>query len=100
MILVTGGAGFIGSNLVAGLEDEGVASVAVCDRLGAEDKWRNLGKRGLDEVVSPEGLADFLRASGEEVRYVFHMGAVSATTAENCAAVRFGYQPIKCIPFV
>ena len=34
MILVTGGAGFIGSNLVAGLEDEGVASVAVCDSLG------------------------------------------------------------------
>jgi len=83
MILVTGGAGFIGSNLVAGLQDEGVASVAVCDRLGAEDKWRNLGKRGLDEVVAPEGLGDFLRSSGELVRYVFHMGAVSATTERD-----------------
>ena len=83
MILVTGGAGFIGSNLVAGLQDEGVASVAVCDRMGTEDKWRNLGKRGLDEVVSPGGLTDFLRASGERVRYVFHMGAVSATTERD-----------------
>ena len=40
MILVTGGAGFIGSNLIAGLEAHGHGPVAVCDRLGGGDKWK------------------------------------------------------------
>ena len=47
MIFVTGGAGFIGSNLVAALEERG-ERVAVCDRLGHEDKWRNIAKRELE----------------------------------------------------
>ena len=42
MIVVTGGAGFIGSNLVAGLAARGDHEVVVCDRLGADEKWRNL----------------------------------------------------------
>ena len=45
MFLVTGGAGFIGSNLVARLNEAGHGDVAVCDYLGSEGKWRNLQKR-------------------------------------------------------
>ena len=44
MILVTGGAGFVGSNLVAALGERGLP-VIVCDRLGSGDKWRNLAPR-------------------------------------------------------
>ena len=47
MLLVTGGAGFIGSNVVAALSDAGRADVAVCDLLGHDGKWRNLAKRQL-----------------------------------------------------
>src|ERR1700694_3080790 len=47
MLLVTGGAGFIGSNVVAALNDAGHADVAVCDVLGHDGKWRNLAKRRL-----------------------------------------------------
>lgn len=83
MILVTGGAGFIGSNLVGGLLDEGVASVAVCDRLGTNDKWKNLAKHALDDIVDPQQLQDFLRLHGAKVRYVFHMGAISSTTEQD-----------------
>ena len=79
MILVTGGAGFIGSNLVASLDDQGLP-VAVCDHLGSGDKWKNLAARALEECVAPGELNEFLARRGHEVRYVFHMGAISSTT--------------------
>ena len=78
MILVTGGAGFIGSNLVAALAEAG-ERVSVCDRLGRQDKWKNLAKHELDEIVAPEGLDEFLARRAGDVRYVFHMGAISST---------------------
>ena len=53
MLLVTGGAGFIGSNVVASLNEAGRADVAISDWLGSDGKWRNLQKRQLADVVSP-----------------------------------------------
>jgi ADP-L-glycero-D-manno-heptose 6-epimerase len=79
MILVTGGAGFIGSNIVAALCDRGLP-VAVCDRLRQHDKWRNLGKRELIDLVAPEALWQWLTANGKDVDTVIHMGAISSTT--------------------
>ena len=80
MIVITGGAGFIGSNLVAGLEESGFGPVSVVDRLGTDDKWKNLRRRELDELVAPEDVFDFLERRKADVTYVFHMGAISATT--------------------
>ncbi|HEX9463247.1 MAG TPA: ADP-glyceromanno-heptose 6-epimerase [Alphaproteobacteria bacterium] len=80
MIVVTGGAGFIGSNLVAGLERRGGADLAVCDRLGHGDKWRNIAKRELADIVAPDRLFDFLGAHSREVETIFHLGAISSTT--------------------
>jgi ADP-L-glycero-D-manno-heptose 6-epimerase len=86
MIMVTGGAGFIGSNLVARLEAEGRA-VLVCDRLGTEEKWRNLGKRELVELCPPEGLFSTLDAYADAVEAVLHMGAISSTTETDADRV-------------
>ena len=56
MIVVTGGAGFIGSNLLAGLEARGTRGIVVCDQLGRGDKWRNIAKRDLAAIVAPGNL--------------------------------------------
>ena len=86
MILVTGGAGFIGSNLVAALCERG-ARVAVCDRLGSGDKWRNIAKRALEALVPPEDLTGFLESEGGGLTAVVHLGATSNTTASDGDAV-------------
>ena len=80
MIVVTGGTGFIGSNLVAGLEDRGETDLVVCDRLLQADKCRNIRKRHLAASVPPEQLPEFLKGNSAEIRAVFHMGAISSTT--------------------
>ncbi len=79
MLLVSGGAGFIGSNLVAALAERGEA-VIVCDRLGRGDKWRNLAHHDLEDVIPPEELPEFLRWAEGRLKGVFHLGAISATT--------------------
>jgi ADP-L-glycero-D-manno-heptose 6-epimerase len=86
MILVTGGAGFIGSNLVGALADTG-APVAVCDRLGRDEKWKNLARPELAEILAPEGLDEFLDRSGAQVTYVFHMGAITSTLERDADLV-------------
>ena len=75
MIVVTGGAGFIGSNLVAGLEARGAGEIVVVDWLGTEDKWQNLAKRELRAVVPPEELAAFLDAPANRERIDTHEDA-------------------------
>jgi ADP-L-glycero-D-manno-heptose 6-epimerase len=79
MILITGGAGFIGSNLQAALVRRGHETVVV-DHLGSDGKWRNLARHPPARIVSPDDLDDFL-ASHPPLEMVFHLGAVSETTA-------------------
>jgi ADP-L-glycero-D-manno-heptose 6-epimerase len=81
MLLVTGGAGFIGSNVVAALNEAGRTDVAVCDMLGHDGKWRNLAKRQLADIVPPAELACWLK--GRRLDAVIHLGAISETTATD-----------------
>jgi len=81
MLLVTGGAGFIGSNVVASLNEAGRTDIAVNDILGSGQKWRNLAARSVAEFVPAGELLRWL--DGRKLDAVVHMGAISSTTENN-----------------
>lgn len=87
MIVVTGGAGFIGSNLLAGLEAQGARELVCVDWFGTGDKWKNVAKRVLADVVRPDELPDFLAARKGKIETIFHMGANSATTETDVDSI-------------
>ena len=82
IIFVTGGAGFIGSNIVAKLAEDPSLDVVVCDRLREAElgKWRNIAKHQIGDFVAPEAMFDWLEKRWRDVELVVHMGAVSSTT--------------------
>jgi ADP-L-glycero-D-manno-heptose 6-epimerase len=79
---VTGGAGFIGSNIAARLAEDRTLDVVVCDRLREAElgKWRNIAKHPIGDFVAPEAMFDWLEKRWREVEIVIHMAAVSSTT--------------------
>jgi ADP-L-glycero-D-manno-heptose 6-epimerase len=82
MYLVTGAAGFIGSNIVAALSERDQEVVA-CDWLSADERWRNLAKHEIAEIIEPETLLAWLQLKGDGLRAIIHMGAISTTTETN-----------------
>lgn len=85
-VLVTGGCGFIGSNVVASLLDAGYSDVIVLDKLGNDNlKWKNLAKHRVYDIVPPSEIESLL--ADTRVSAVMHLGAISATTARDADAV-------------
>jgi ADP-L-glycero-D-manno-heptose 6-epimerase len=108
MIMVTGGAGFIGSNLHAALVARGYETIVV-DRLRSNGKWRNLAKHPPARLLPPEDLDVFL-ATHPPLEMLFHLGAISETTAtdgDTAWAVNvalplrlWGWCAVRQVPFV
>ncbi len=95
IIFVTGGAGFIGSNIAARLAEDRGLDVVVCDRLREADlgKWRNLSRHAIGDFVAPEDMFDWLEKRWRDVEAVIHMGAISSTTepdADRIIQTNFG----------
>ena len=85
MIVVTGGAGFIGSNIVARLCEGGAYDVVVCDRAETAElgKWKNIAKHPIADFWAPEEMFEQLERHSERIEAVIHMGAISSTTEQD-----------------
>jgi ADP-L-glycero-D-manno-heptose 6-epimerase len=93
-VLVTGGAGFIGSALVWALNRRGCERIVVCDRLGTDEKWRNLAPlRFADYVEADELLARLQDGALGKFDLILHMGACSSTTERDAGfLIRNNYE--------
>jgi ADP-L-glycero-D-manno-heptose 6-epimerase len=82
-ILVTGGGGFLGSNLVAELIARGTHNIVVCDAFGVGDKWRNLSKHPIHEIITPEEIFGWLEANKNNLEIIYHLGSISSTVEKD-----------------
>ena len=85
MIVVTGGAGFIGSAFVWKLNQEGIDDIIIVDRLGKTDKWKNLVNLRFEDFIDKDEFGDSIDADtfSLNIDVIIHMGACSSTTERD-----------------
>jgi ADP-L-glycero-D-manno-heptose 6-epimerase len=98
-ILITGGAGFIGSNIAAKLAARGTHRIVICDSLGSGDKWRNLRNHGIYEIIPPNNLFYWLEMYAGSLDTIIHMGAISSTTETNVDLILENNQTVSTLLF-
>ncbi|MFH1594286.1 MAG: ADP-glyceromanno-heptose 6-epimerase [Candidatus Omnitrophota bacterium] len=86
-ILLTGGAGFIGSCMLWRLNNAGITDIVVVDHLGQSAKWKNLVGKRFDDYLEKDKLFDKLERGslGRKVDTIIHFGACSSTTEQNAS---------------
>jgi ADP-L-glycero-D-manno-heptose 6-epimerase len=100
MIIVTGGAGFIGSALIAELNRRQISDILVVDELGTDQKWKNLRNLSFADYVEKDDFLDMVIEDklDSSVDVVFHLGACSDTTETNASyLVKNNYEYSKLL---
>lgn len=83
MILLTGGAGFIGANILHQLNAQGRDDILIVDRLGRDTKWKNLIGAQFIDYLQVEEFIHERELFEESVSAIIHMGAISSTTEKD-----------------
>lgn len=78
-LVLTGGAGFIGSGVLKILNDEGISDILIADELGHDEKWRNLVGKKFSQFIHKDHLFEWLEGRGQEIAGIIHLGACSST---------------------
>lgn len=84
LIILTGGAGFIGSCVLRTLNDKGISNIIVVDDLGRSEKWKNLVGKQYVDLIHKHRLFDFLEGREKEIEAFIHLGACSSTVESDC----------------
>ncbi len=87
MYVITGGAGFLGSNLAAGIEERGLGEITIVDRFQTDDRWRNIAKRSLRDIVFPEKIFEYLDAHAGRIDAVLHINYTGFAQEDNVDAL-------------
>ena len=80
MIVITGAAGFIGSNFVSKLNSEGYSDLILVDDFSSKQKKINLKDKKFSEQVDRMKYFDWVKNADPEIEIIFHLGARTDTT--------------------
>ena len=100
MIVVTGGAGFIGCNFVEKLNSQGIDKILIVDDLGSNDKWKNLRDKSFADYIHKDAFLEKLTTGKfeKEIDGIVHLGACSSTTERDAEyLMRNNYQYSKSL---
>ncbi|NQU94708.1 MAG: ADP-glyceromanno-heptose 6-epimerase [Candidatus Omnitrophica bacterium] len=84
-VLLTGGAGFIGSCMLWRLNNAGITDITVVDHLGSSEKWKNLTGKRFENYFEKDKFLDYLESGklNRNIDIVIHLGACTSTTEQN-----------------
>ena len=87
MILLTGGVGFIGSNVLAELNKRGIYDTIIVDILANDGRYRNVAKHSFYDIIFPHNLSEFLNNGKNDIHAVIHLGAISSTLEQDADVI-------------
>lgn len=83
LIVLTGGAGLIGSGVLKHLNEQGLSNIIVVDHLGQTEKWKNLVGKSFIDIIDKAHFFDWLEGRESSIEAIIHLGACSSTVETN-----------------